>query len=126
MIKALQILHCSSFSGPPRRRPPPPPPPPQSTTTRSIRPAPPPPPAPSINAATDSSAPHINGTASEATQLGPGDVQVASMGSVSPGSQGETGEHKKPADSNSNQGVAATSKQKLETNGMCICIHGAV
>ena len=112
-----------SFSGPPRRRPPPPPPPPQSTTTRSIRPAPPPP-APSVSTATDSAAPHVNGTASEAAQLGPGDVQIASMAGVSPGSQGGTGEDKEPAQSNSNQGVAATSKQKLETNGMCICIHG--
>lgn len=46
------------------------------------------------------------------------------MAGVSPGSQGGTGEDKQPAQSNSNQGVAATSKQKLETNGMCICIHG--
>ena len=43
------------------------------------------------------------------------------MGGVSPGSQGVTDEDKEPANSNSNQGVSATSKQKLETNGMCIC-----
>lgn len=88
-------------SGPPRRRPPPPPPPPQSTTTKSIRPAPP---APSNSTATDSAVPLINGVTS-----------AESMPS------GCLDEDKEQAKSNSNHGVSATSKQKLETNGMCIC-----
>lgn len=101
------------LSGPPRRRPPPPPPPPQSTTTKRIRPAPP---APSISTATDSALPLINGTVGDSTLLG----AVTSTESMPSGCLGVKDEDKEQAKSNSNRGVTATSKQKIETNGMCL------